>query len=279
MNDWKDERSRVTLGLYLRMKNILHEQIPECIPAQTHKRNAIKTSTLEISEKSAWVLGMRDGDRDEDEYSIGIGTSTPEIATEFIKSLESILNLEAKELWCQITVPKNILSPRESKRVRLGYSETLNLPLGTIRVRPRGPTENHRKNHMVIRYYNKLTKTVLQNMDSTFRSKLTCSDLSIQGSYLKGLIDSEGIVKDSGRIVIEMRQKSFDILELAAKISQNLGLRYNLVKDDKHNIARLTIYGPVSTIIEFSEPFHVDKSKKLRNSIQYSGYRARVPQQ
>lgn len=277
VNDWKHGRTRITFGPYKKLKSMLNEKMPDYIAVQTHKRKSIKTPAIEISPLLAWVFGLRKGDRDEDEYSVGIGTSDLEIAQTFINAIKHIMRVQPGEFWCMVTAPKDFISPQEKTRIKNIYSRLLDLSPHTIRACSRGRNERHKKYHIIIRYYNRLARILLDNIEQEFNFHLLQYNTAVQAYYLKGLIDSEGTVRDSGKIDIVMRPN--DSLELCSKIAKNLKLRYRFVRDEKHNLIILTLYGPASLLVAHCNPVHKMKSEKLRGSIQYLRYRARVPQQ
>lgn len=266
INDWKFERSRIDYGHFLNMKKQLNEDVPESIEFQTHKRSILKISVLEITPELAWVFGFRQGDRDEDIYSIGIGTSDPEIAIEFIRIVTSILNLETKELWCQVSVPKNLVTENEALEVQMKYSKILKIPQETIRVRPRGRTERHKKYHITVRYYNMLIKRLFVKFEKRFIEVLTSLNDKVLGAYVKGLIDSEGCVTPSGAIDIQMRPSN--CILISSEILKIIGIRHKIHYYPHRDRQTLRIYGPVTRILELCCPIHKKKHHKLLNSTQ-----------
>ena len=114
--------------------------------------------------------------------------------------------------------------------------------------------------------YNGLLKSIVSNIENNFEEIIKNSSKEVQGSYVAGLIDSEGTVKDSGRIVIEMRPKSHSKLSLASKILENLEINHSLIEDKKYNLIRLTIY-PNTFILKFCNPIHKRKKAKLFNAL------------
>ncbi len=268
INDWKFERSRIDLGYYIKLKEILSESIDDNFHFQTHKRNGIKISQIKMSKELSWLLGFRQGDRDEDKYSIGIGTSDPEIAIEFIRILRNLIKNGPEELWCQITVPKDKIKSEDVIETKERYSIKLGLPRDNIRVRPRGRTERHKRYHIVIRYYNMLIKRLFINIEREFDRKLQSLEPRTQGQYLKGLIDSEGTIYNSGRIVITMRPSK--CLDTAYAISKRLVLDSRFYEYPERNFCSLVIYGPASLIMNLCYPVHNGKACKLRNCTQFS---------
>ena len=131
-----------------------------------------------------------------------------------------------------------------------------------IRVVPKSKKENHKKDYVVIRYYNKLLKTVVKKFEKDFNRIIINSEIQCQINYIKGLIDSDGTIKDSGRIVIEMRPESYEALNLASILLNNLKIYNKFVVDEKYNLIRLTIY-PNFNFLNFCEPIHMDKRNKV----------------
>ncbi len=264
VRSWLLCNSRLTSEKLNTIKKLLEEADVKNIKFETHKRTPVKISAIQISSEFAWFTGIRDGDRDEDKYSVGVGTTDSEIAIEFKNTLLKLFNLEENELYCIVTSPNQELSKTEKENIQETYSKELGLPKEIIRVKPRGKNERNKKYHTAVRYYNKLLKDIISNIENDFAKIIKNSSEQVQGSYVAGLIDSEGTVKDSGRIVIEMRPKSYMQLKLASEILENLKIKYNFVEDKKYNLVRLTIY-PNSLILKFCNPVHKRKRAKLYN--------------
>lgn len=277
VNDWKFERSRINLNYFIKMKEILKEEIPEEFQFQTHKRNSLKISKFEITPKISWLIGIRDGDKDEDEYSIGVGTSDPEIAIEFIEILRSCFKVETNELWCQITIPKYEINGMEKMKTKNEYSKILGIPQEIIRVYPKDKSGKHKKHHITVRYFNKLVKTLFNSFENWFKNNILSFDEYVQGGYVKGLIDSEGTIRDCKRIAIEMRPTP--IFQLTSEILNNLSIENRFYERKNRNLCGIVIYGPLEKVMKFCCPIHKNKRNKIICGIQHSGLRARVPQQ
>ncbi|MBL7169468.1 MAG: hypothetical protein ISS48_00435 [Candidatus Aenigmarchaeota archaeon] len=261
VNDWKFERSRIDMGYFVKMKEMLKEEITAEFQFQTHKRNGLNVCNFEMTPKISWLIGIRDGDRDEDEYCIGVGTSDPEIATEFIEILESVFKLRRNELHCQITVPKYSINEKEKQTTKIEYSRILDLPKNIIRVYPKDKQGKHKRYHITKRYYNKLIKAFFNNFERWFKENITSFDDYVQGGYVKGLIDSEGTVRDYKRVAIEMRPSP--IINFLDKVLDNLKLEHKFFEYKKKNVQTIVIYGPIDKIIKLSCPIHNNKREKL----------------
>ncbi len=259
---WKSGKARLTADKFEKMKQLLNETKIEKVCYETHKRTAIKISEIRVSREFTWFVAIRYGDRDEDEYSVGVGTTDVEIAVEFIRVLGDLFNLQKDGLYCAVTSPKEELSTIEKEEIKKIFSCKLGLPEEVIRVKPRGKQERNKKFHIAVRYYNKLLKSVVSGIENDFNKIIKKSDKEIQGAYISGLIDSEGTVKDSGRVVIEMRPKSYNTLKLASEILENLDIRHSFAEDKKYDLVRLTIY-PNPFILKFCRPIHLRKRAKL----------------
>lgn len=261
VNDWKFERSRIDFGYFIKMKELLKQKIPREFQFQTHKRNMFKISNFILSPKISWLIGVRDGDRDEDEYCIGVGVSDPEILIEFIEILKEYFKLNKNELHCHITAPKYKITDSEKERVRIKYSSILGIPKDIIRVYAKDKTGKHKKYHITIRYYNKLIKAFFNNFEKWFKNNISKFDNQTQGGYVKGLIDSEGTIRDYKRVAIEMRPSP--ILQFLGKVLDNLQLEHKFFEYKKKNVQTIVIYGPHDKLIKLSCPIHNLKRGKL----------------
>ena len=258
INDWKFERTRMDFGSLRKLCRMVGESIPEHVQAESHKRTALKVSEIQVSPELSWFIGIRDGDRDEDAYSLGIGTSDIEIAQEFVRVLCNLFGVKASDLWYQVKVPD---------RSRLERGGDCAAKLGCkANVKVKTPRERYKTEHMTVRYLNGAAKALVSNIEVDFERILLGADAYVQGAYVKGLIDSEGTVKESGRIVVVMRRVSMGRLKLASRILENLGMRHNFVDDKKNDLITLTIY-PNRKILEFCMPVHRGKSWRLSTAL------------
>lgn len=261
ISSWMLCKTRINNSALLKIQQLLKENDLKT-KYETHKRTPIKISEIQVSPQFLWFIGVRDGDRDEDKYSVGVGTTDPEIAIEFKNSLLKLFNLEKNKLYCIITSPNQFLTETEKIKIKELYSKELELPEEIIRIKPRGKNERNKRYHIVVRYYNKLMKDIVRNIENDFAEIIKNSSKEIQGAYVAGLIDSEGTVKDSGRIIIEMRPKSYKCLKIASDILENLDIKHKLIEDKKYNLIRLTIY-PNPFILKFCKPVLERKRAKL----------------
>ena len=184
--------------------------------------------------------------------------------------MKNVFGVSPNELWYQVVLPQNHASETLIRKKRGEFASFFGANRDVIRVRTRGSRERHMKEYVTIRYYNKSFRMAINNVEMDFRASVLNYELDVQGGYLMGLIDSEGTVKHSGRIVIEMRPKSSGIIMTAAKLASSLGLDNSTSKDAKRDVIRLTIYGPASKVIKYCKPIHKAKRNMIINSIQYS---------
>jgi len=278
VNDWKFERSRIDFGYYVKMKELLSHKIQSELQFQTHKRSKLKTNKIKLSPEISWLIGIRDGDRDEDEYCVGVGASYPEIIIEFMRILENHFKLKKDEFYCSVTVPKYKINEKDRQETRKKYSRILGLPKDTIRVYPKDKAGKHKLYHVTLRYYNKLVKDFFNNFEEWFKGNVNKFDKYTQCGYVKGLIDSEGTVYDSGRTVIAMKSTAYEILAFTSEILKEMNIRFNLIKCDNFDRSKLTIYGPAYKLLELCCPVHDNKRNKMLKAPSVLG-RARVPQQ
>ena len=111
-----------------------------------------------------------------------------------------------------------------------------------------------------------LIRNLLDRVEGYFEDNISLIDKEITGAYIKGLIDSEGHIYNSGRIVISMRPTP--CLELASGILDNIGIKHRIYEYPHFNMNSLTIYGPINQLIELCCPVIERKSNVLLNCTQ-----------
>ncbi len=264
VNDWKFGRTRIDFGSFRKLHEVFRVDIPNNLKFQTNKRNELDISNLKVCPELLWLIGVRLGDRNEDDYSIGLGSSDKEMILEFVDCLQSLFKTPKESLWYEIRIPPKLSI--KASGVRKEFSDFVGIREDKIKVRCSEYTAKYTQPHFIVKHFNTVSKKLFHNMENNLDKLIENCDAKSAGAFVKGLIDSEGGVKESGRIVIAMRPKSKEILLKASEILNSFKIRNNFVDDKKSNLVRLTIY-PDAKILEFCNPVCFRKSQRLSTAL------------
>jgi hypothetical protein len=170
---------------------------------------------LEISKELAWLLGIRMGDRDEDKYTVGIGTSDVENALEFIDCICRVLNLSRDVIYCYVSVPTPKKSDEEYKSE---FAELMQIPIENIHIKSPHASQLHKKIHFTMKIFNSVASTLFKNIDTSVEQILLKSSDDAKFAFIRGIIDSDGNVTKYGSVKIEMSIKNLNKLKIIRNI-------------------------------------------------------------
>jgi DNA-binding Xre family transcriptional regulator/intein/homing endonuclease len=197
-------------------------------------------SILEISKEIAWLLGIRMGDRDEDHYTVGIGTSDVENALEFIDCICNVLNLSRDTVHCYASIP----NPKKSdNEYQSEFAEIMQIPPENIHTKPPHVSQRHKKIHFTMKLFNSIASALFKKLDDRLERILIESSDDAKFAFIRGIIDSDGRVRKWGSVEIEMRTKNLKKLKIIRSILRSLNLDTSKLHHRKQrNTISLTIH-------------------------------------
>jgi hypothetical protein len=210
----------------------------------TRKGGILKINwRVEVTPELAWLLGIRLGDRDEDHYSIGVGTSDIEIAREFVDSCSRIFEPSGNAIHCIASVPE----PFHLSGLRAQLANTLRISDNNVRLRRPHQTQRHKMLHLSVRMNNSVASNLLRKIDHNLKQILLRSTTAAKCAFVRGVIDSDGRIRESGSVEIEMRAKNTQELETVRETLLSLEMDVSqLHKRINRDTTSLTIYATKS---------------------------------
>ena len=160
-------------------------------------------------------MGIRLGDKDEDKYSVGIGTSDNENALEFIDRVCAALNVTRDVIHCYSSIPEFTKNRNEYE---IEFSQIFQIPEQNIHVKKTYPSQRHKKNHHTIKIFNSVASKLFDELDRNLVLILLKSPAKVKYHFLRGIIDSDGRVRKSGSVEIEMSIKNLHKLKIIQEV-------------------------------------------------------------
>ncbi len=249
VNDLRHGRVPIKLGDLIKLCDHLGIE-PNNLPIQgfsTRKGNKINIQwELELTSELGWLLGIRLGDKNEDAFSVGIGTSDVEIAQVFIEHIASSLKISRAELHCYASVPK--ISKNKSE-YRTEFAEIFQLPTDKIHVQSPHISQRHKKTHFTLKLFNSIASEMFKRLDQRLEEILSESSDDAKYAFIRGIIDSDGRVRPSGSVEIAMRTKNLNKIKIIRTILSLLEMDISKLHHRKRSdMVSLTIYATTKNI-------------------------------
>jgi DNA-binding Xre family transcriptional regulator len=242
VNDLKHNRVPSKLGDLKKLCKFLNSNLQnlEIQGFATRKGKKLNIGwNMQVEHKLAWLLGIRMGDKSEDNYSIGVISTDTEIINKFLRYTCEVFKIPHNNLHCYVKVPK---IEKQIEYYQQDFADVIHLNPENIHIQPFHSKQVSKKIQFVIRFYHSVASSLFRKIDLTTNDILNKSSNKAKYAFIQGIIDSDGRVRKWGSVEIAMSKKNLKRMKIINSIIQSTTLDVSKLHYRKRNIVSLTIY-------------------------------------